>query len=103
MNWRTESEDTKFIVDIVSRARELLTKEWDKLQAPAEMLMDITAVHANGCPLDLKKLLEYSDFDFSHDVTGIFINIDRSSGGLKNQFRPRCALKNQYEHSLSGR
>ncbi len=53
--------------------------------------MDVTACHANGCPLDLEKLLDAPDFDFAHDVMGIRRHIDRKTGKLGGCFVPRCA------------
>lgn len=54
-------------------------------------LMDLTACHANGCPLDLEKMLTARDFDFAHDVLGISRHISRKTGRLKHHFFPRCA------------
>ena len=54
--------------------------------------MDLRATHANGCPLDFEKLLSFDDFNFWHDVAGIFRHLDRSTGQLKNFFLRRCAL-----------
>lgn len=54
--------------------------------------MDVTACHANGCPLDLEKLLHADAFNFSHDVFGIARYINRNTGKLENCFVPRCAL-----------
>ena len=53
--------------------------------------MDIEAVHCNGCPLDLQKLLNASDFDFVHDIYGMVGKIDRKTGKLTDCFLPRCA------------
>jgi hypothetical protein len=55
--------------------------------------MDLTACHANGCPLDLPKLLAAPDGDFGHDVYGIRRFIDRSTGKLMECFVPRCAAR----------
>ncbi|WP_157384325.1 hypothetical protein [Desulfitobacterium hafniense] len=55
--------------------------------------MDITAVHLNGCSLDLDKLLEAPDFDFIHDVAGIARHLNRSTGELEGFFIPRYAKK----------
>lgn len=52
--------------------------------------MDITATHANGCPLDLDKLLRADEFNFLHDVTGIRNCLNRETGEL-GVFLPRCA------------
>lgn len=53
--------------------------------------MDLTAVHANGCPLVLQGLLKADDFNFLHDVYGIARHLDRDSGKLTNFFLPRYA------------
>lgn len=53
--------------------------------------MDLTACHANGCPLDFEKLLLFPDFDFFHDLHGISRHIDRTTGELKDFFLPRCS------------
>ncbi len=54
--------------------------------------MDITACHANGNPLRLADLLEADDFNFSHDVFGIYRHLDRVTGELMNHFRPRHSV-----------
>lgn len=63
-----------------------------------EWRMDITATHANGCPLDLARLLDADDFNFAHDVFGIARHLDRdgasaTGGQLLNCFVPRFATK----------
>jgi hypothetical protein len=60
--------------------------EYDKQWA----LMDLTACHANGMPLDLEKLAGADDFNFAHDVFGIRRHLDRDTGTLQNCFVPRC-------------
>lgn len=55
--------------------------------------MDVIAVHANGCPLDLQKLLDADDFNFAHDVDGIYWHLDRTTGRLTDHFLPRCARR----------
>ncbi len=56
-----------------------------------ELDMDITACHANGCVLDLKKLLAFPDFDFVHDIVGIRRHINRTNGKMLDYFLPRSA------------
>lgn len=56
-----------------------------------ECAMDLTACHANGCPLDLTKLLRFEDAQFIHDVVGIRNHLDRTTGTLLDHFLPRCA------------
>lgn len=55
--------------------------------------MDVTAVHANGCKLDLEALLTCKDEDFSHDVLEITQHVDRNTGRLNGLFTPRCAAR----------
>jgi hypothetical protein len=57
-----------------------------------ELEMDITATHANGCPLRLRELLEADAFNFNHDVYGIHRRIDRNNGQLTSFFQPRFAV-----------
>jgi hypothetical protein len=63
--------------------------------------MDIVAIHANGMPLDLKRLLATNDFNLIHDVGGIARHIDRRDdsptggklAGTFGNFLPRFTLK----------
>lgn len=57
-----------------------------------DVLMDITACHCNGCPLDLEKLVCADDFSFVHDVLGIMRHLNRGSGQLNQHFLPRFAI-----------
>lgn len=57
--------------------------------------MDLAATHANGCKLDLDKLLAFDNFNFAHDVFGIREHLDRKTGKLKDFFLPRCAQPRQ--------
>lgn len=61
--------------------------EYDKLSA----MMDINAVHSNGCPLRLDELAAAEPAHFAHDVLGIRRHIDRETGKLGDFFRPRFA------------
>lgn len=56
-----------------------------------DLRMDLTATHSNGCPLDFHKLLQFNDFNFTHDIAGIARHLDRSTGELRGCFLPRCA------------
>jgi len=53
----------------------------------------ITLDKLTGVELDLHGLLFSSDFDFMHDMSGIFNFMDRETGKLKNCFLPRYARK----------
>jgi len=53
------------------------------------MRMDVTAVHCNGNPLRHADLLAADDFNFLHDMSGICNCLDRNTGKLTRNFRPR--------------
>ena len=72
---------------IVDKAADTMPKI-DKLL----LNMDLTATHVSGCPLDFKKLLDFAEFDFWHDIGGINRHIDRGTGELEDCFVPRCAM-----------
>jgi hypothetical protein len=85
-NLNVSSKDSVLIVRIARRAKNL-NQQVDQMN----LTMDITAVHANGCPLRLNAMLAASDFDFMRDILGIIKNIDRDTGFLDNGFTPRFA------------
>jgi len=64
-------------------------------------LMDITACHANGCPLRLQELLDADDFNFAHDIAGIYQHINRGTGKLEFCFLPRFAMPKTQQGSKS--
>ena len=80
--------------DLVSAIVDRVAAVFEEKCFPLDRLglrMDLIAVHANGCPLDLRRLLDADDFNFFHDVNGIDCHINRRTGKLKNHFRPRSA------------
>jgi hypothetical protein len=91
VSFSTTKEEAHLIVRIIDRVTAYRRQVGGDPIDRMELQMDITACHANGCPLDLKKLLEAPDIDFVHDVFGIHYNIDRTTGKLENHFLPRCA------------
>lgn len=88
LNWKVSDRDSKLIEGIADRALAIAAGKRKK----SDFLMDITACHANGCPLDLHALMMAEPFDFSHDVFGIERHLDRSSGHLMNCFTPRFSV-----------
>ena len=58
-----------------------------------DFAMDITAVHANDYPLRLNDLLRADEFNFVHDIFGIRQHLNRETGKLENNFRPRFHAK----------
>ena len=88
VNFLTSPDESRTIGKIVDRAKSLLPElkvDWVSLH------MDLSACHANGCPLRLNDLLAADDFNFSHDVFGINRHIDRKTGKLNDCFLPRFA------------
>ena len=57
-------------------------------------MMDLEACHMNDCPLDLEAMAEGRLEDISHDIAGIYRNIDRCTGKLidDRMFVPRFAI-----------
>ena len=81
-------KDASLIAKIVKRAATLEPS----VNKDKSLEMDLTACHANGCPLDLEKFLAARPADFAHDINGISRHINRRTGGLEDHFLPRCAL-----------
>lgn len=91
VSFTVSAADHGLIQRIALRAGQLAQQAgvpFDRLQIE----MDLTAVHANGCPLDLTLLLAADDFDFSHDVFGVRRHLDRTTGHLGGCFLPRSAV-----------
>lgn len=86
LNWKVSAEDHRLIEEIAKRGAALGIKG-------GPLIMDLTAVHANGNPLRLLDLLRADDFNFAHDVEGIAFHIDRKTGELKNFFVPRFSVR----------
>ena len=91
LNWNTTKGEAFTIMGIVKRFRKIAPELGIYDLDPMKLDMDISACHLNGCPLDLTGLLNASNADFNHDVSGIIGNIDRDTGKLKECFTPRHA------------
>lgn len=83
-------QESKLIEAIVGRAVTIAEKHGNQIDR-LSLKMDISATHANGCPLKLAELLKADDFNFLHDVFGIQRHINRKTGKLGDCFRPRYA------------
>ena len=90
MNWKTSKNDFLWITKIADRASTMATFQGGDYPY-RDALMDVTAVHANGCPLRLKQLYCAPPFDFTHDVFGIRGHLNRETGKLEDCFLPRYA------------
>lgn len=85
VSFETTQEESEIIKKIVKRAKSLNHRVDDCV-----LSLDISAVHANGCPLYLEGLLEADYLDFIRDVFGIMQHIDRETGQLDG-FLPHFA------------
>lgn len=81
-------DDCDLIAAIAERGWEIdwLRASYEDFQS---MVMDVSATHANGNPLRLEDLLAADDFNFEHDMSGICNCLDRTTGKLTRNFRPR--------------
>lgn len=87
-------KETDLIRDIATRFMNTAQDIGVKLKYDGlDVQLSITAVHLNGCPLRLQDLLQSDDLDLAHDVGGIMTHCDHLSGKLKDNFRPRFAVK----------
>lgn len=87
IQFNISKEDSALVSAIVDRAAAM-----QKIDRMA-MHMDLTACHANGCPMDFQRLLDADNFNFSHDVAGINRHINRETGKLEDCFLPRFSQK----------
>ena len=69
-------------------------QEFDRLHHT----MNLIACHLNGCPLDFAKLLNFDDFSFMHDISGIDRHMSRETGQLMGHFLPRCSKPADQKH-----
>lgn len=91
LSFEVNTHDAALIDQIVDRVEELsLAQGHDLDRLSTEM--DLRAVHANHCPLDLEKLVKADNFNLLHDVFGIARHLDRKTGKLRDFFDPRCSL-----------
>ena len=87
VDFKSTREEIELQSQVCDRADELGISYDDRMS----MMMDLDAVHSNGCSLDWTRLLNAPEFDFKHDVCGIHNKINREDGTLRDCFLPRCA------------
>lgn len=81
-------EDSALIERITGRAVRLFARHGHEIDG-LSLMMDVTATHANGCPLKLAELADADDSNFAHDIGGIRRHLDRETGHLGGCFLPR--------------
>lgn len=90
VSFKVSKQEAQTIRNIVQRAQAMAVEAG--VEYPAmDIDMDITAAHANGCPLKLSELASADNFNFAHDVFGIRRHINRETGQLEDCFLPRFA------------
>lgn len=91
ISFKTNRHEHSTIRAIADRASAMALQH-ERPEYPAtDAAMDITAVHANGCPLLLDDLLAAEPLHFAHDVFGIRNHLNRETGKLEDHFSPRFA------------
>lgn len=89
VSFLVKQREARIILEIARRASAAATAagfDYPVIDAS----MDVTACHANGCPLKLITLRDADDFNFAHDVFGIRRHINRETGKLDGMFVPRA-------------
>ena len=87
------SEDhSRLIRRIVTRYRREMELRGFKPDAAAQIRCSLAAAHANGCELDLLKMLDGDTITLIHDVNGIHNCVSRETGRIVGMFWPRCAV-----------
>ena len=98
INWKVTKTEAEIIDRIADRAWCIAAKRGiGTPELKREIEMDVTACHANGCPLRLSELLVADDFNFVHDVFGINRHIDRQTAQLTHCFSPRYSVPSSKE------
>lgn len=88
LSFDVTKEESAIIRKIADRADKIFLPNFIE-QTKLETIMDLSACHANGCPLRLQELLDADEFNFAHDVCGIRRHINRTTGQLEDCFMPR--------------
>lgn len=101
IQWTATKSEARLIGAIAQRYMEFVKLARNR-PTKMEIMMDIEAVHCNGCPLDLDRLLKFPAFDFVRDVAGMHRHVDRDTGKLKDLFLPRCAMPQRANDSDEG-
>ncbi|WP_418450163.1 hypothetical protein [Alistipes sp.] len=87
-NFNLKEDEQRIVCDIVQRARQLLPDV-----NCTTLSMDLAATHNHACRLRLADLLAADDFDFIHDIRGIYRHLNRSSITLEHCFLPRFSAR----------
>lgn len=98
IKWNTTKEEYDIIQKISERIIKYYSKQYkENYPDRGTIIIDLEACNSNHVPLDFERLLSFPDFDFWHDIFGIYKNINRDNGKLENCFLPRCAKREESE------
>jgi hypothetical protein len=89
IKWKTEDKTEAILISKIAKRAAIMAKKSGVHYEYITVVMDVTAVHLNGNPIDLLALSQSDDFNFGHDVFGIRRHINRNTGQLENCFSPR--------------
>ena len=84
-------KDKQILKKIAERIRTVYSKENENTIKALIYLVE--ACHTHIQPLRLEDMLNADDFNFSHDVSGIYNHIDLTNMELKNHFSPRFSKR----------
>ena len=89
---------TKTILAIAKRVEAILYRLYQGGHPcdTLSIMMDIEAAILVN-PMDLTRWLEGEEFDFFHDWTGIYENLNRETGEIENGFRPRYSKQQEFK------
>jgi hypothetical protein len=94
VKWECTREDWFNGQRIVDRIMDLAVAHGFKIDKGI-LFMDLMNAHCNATPLDLWQLLASGGDDFTHDVLGIGLHIERATGRMLDGWKPIFAKKLQ--------
>ncbi len=83
-------DDIERIARIAERAVKLFADAGITLKR-LDVMMDLEYCN-DDIPLDFKKLQDFDDMNFDHDIGGIRRHFNRETKKLEDCFLPRCAI-----------
>ena len=87
----TTIDEIELIGKIAERAQKIAEEQGYKTDQ-LSWFMDIEAAHLD-IGLDLTGLLNADNFNFTHDISGIHVNLNHTTRKLENEFLPRYHRK----------
>lgn len=99
LNVDCSAHDSELAAKVVQRVAEILKlaglHNMGYTFDPVICYADIINVHCNGCPLRLLAWLMSTPSDFMEDFNGINRHVNRVTGGINGEWRPRFAETKQ--------